>query len=549
MPSSIGIYIGTESVEVVHLGGGFSRPNLINSGSVTLSSQSAWRDLLRMEGPVGPEQSSSSSSSTKDSYEAVVSAVRSVLSRLGISAPKAHVAVALESVVVRYFQMPAIPVHERRAAIAFEAKKYLPFKLEELVTDYQTIFRRSDPTLMRVMFFGIKRTALMAYDSLFQAASVTPLSLEPASIGLVRLVRQNGQISPGQVCVVLSVERDTATISVARDDLLYLSRNVTILSAAEAAEWPSNELLDALVTETRVSVDYYRRRFLGEPTVGKVILFGKGIDPKRIAEFSHTLEIPVEIGQPFRRIAGAKSAPEGLWAATGLALRGLQRRGGGINLLSPEQRAGTRDFLKLVLLEGITVLIVLGIWFGVSLTDLQGLQQQIASVRASAVLPAGVDPSSTNPQLKEMQDSLSKQARFLKTVAPQEAPASKLLYEISTLLPSEAWLNWTALVESLEPQEELGSHRRRIFQLQGSAFSGNRDAELEKINTFLAKLRENPFSKAIFSHFSLDSVQSGKFQSQNTTDFALTCATRPEDASLRPPRGGRPRSWPHHLRQ
>ncbi len=542
MASSVGIHIGTESLEVVQLGGSFSRPNLINFSSTKLPTESTWRDLVRMEGPIGGDPSPFSSAA-KDSYEAVVNSIRSALTRMGIPNPRAHIAVALESVVVRYFQMPAIPPHERRSAIAFEAKKYLPFKLEELITDYQVVSRRNDPTVMRVMFFGIKRTALTTYTHLLQAASVMPLSLEPASMSLLRLVRQNGQLPSGQVGVVLSLECDTATISVARDDLLYLSRNVTILSTTpEGAEGPSNELLDALVTETRVSVDYYRRRFLGEPPVGKVILFSKGIDSKRISDFSHVLDMPVEMGQPFRKILGAKNLTEGFWAAAGLALRGLERKPKVINLLSPDQRAGKQDFLKPALLEGIATLILLGIWFSVSAEDLQKMEQKIASVRASATLPAGIDPSSTIPQLKEIQNSLLKQTRFLKSVAPQEASASKLFYEAANLLPAEAWLNWTTFAENIseEPEEVQGSPRRRIFQLQGSTFTGNRDLELEKINTFLAKLRENPIFKAIFSHFSLDSVQRIKFQSQDTTDFALTFATRPEDAHLGPQRGRKP---------
>ena len=277
MAGTLAIYIGTDNIDVISLTGSFSRPQLSSFARVKLPEKSAWREQVRVEGAaseLAPSPSGSSLPPDGSEQEFINHSVQSMLSKLGIS-PSAPIygAIASESVVIRCFQMPAIPAHERKMAIAFEAKKYLPFKLEELVTDYQVVIRRSDPTLMRVMFFGVKKSSVAIYGSLFQNCKLLPYCLEPAPISLMRLVRQNGQLPAGQVVALLSTEHDAATISIARDDLLYLSRNVTILPTSENTDEAPPELLEALLNETRVSIDYYRRRFLGEPAVGKIIVF------------------------------------------------------------------------------------------------------------------------------------------------------------------------------------------------------------------------------------------------------------------------------------
>lgn len=535
MANSIGIYIGTENLDVALLSGTFGRPTLVSFASAKIPAQASWRNLVRVEGPAAGEQEPAAPAAGVNDLGSIAMTIRSVLTRLGVSVPKAHIAVAPESVVIRYFQMPAIPPHERKMAIAFEAKKYLPFKPEELITDYQVILRRTDPSLMRVMYFGIKRTAFASYGSLFSSAGLTPLSLEPASISLVRLVRQSGQLPPGQVCAVLSVERDNATISVAREDLLYLSRNVTILSAQQGGtEGPSGELLEALVTETRVSVDYYRRRFLGEPTVSKVILFGKSLDPKRVRELSQALDLPVELGDPFRKVAGAKSVPEGLWTATGLAMRGLEKRAGEINLLPPEQRSQTKNLLKPVALEAALACAVLAGWYAFSFQDLDAIEKKIASCKLQQIQPSGISAQLTNQELRDEQLRSSRKLKFLKQASDPGVEVSTLMVEMANVIPSEAWTRHVALRDRLEAKEGGGlpSDRRCILRVQGSSFVGNRDKELERINVFLAALRENTIFKAGFSAFSLDSVQRGSFLTEETTDFSLTACSNPEDLKL-----------------
>ncbi|MDO8730410.1 MAG: pilus assembly protein PilM [Candidatus Omnitrophota bacterium] len=538
MGNALAIYIGTENIDVVSLAGSFQRPQLASFARVKLPEKSSWREKVRVEGAGAEGQFSGATPVPVDGadQEFIDRSVQSMLSKLGVAAnAPIFASIASESVVIRCFQMPAIPAHERKMAIAFEAKKYLPFKLEELVTDYQVVIRRSDPTLMRVMFFGVKKSSIAVYASLFQYCKLLPYCLEPAPISLMRLVRQNGQLPAGQVVALLSMEHDAATISVARDDLLYLSRNVTILPTPETPDEASPELLEALLNETRVSIDYYRRRFLGEPAVSKIILFGSIEDPKKIEELFKSLELPVELGDPFKKLGGAKTVPGSfLSVSVGLALRGLDNRTGGINLLPSDQRRASQGVLKPLIFQAVAAVVALGIWYSASISDLRGLEKKIANFQSQQIKIENVQPNLGLDELRELRSQSLREKNCLTALADLKIRPSSLLVELARTMPEEAWLQYVVLRNrtEIDPKKSTVPGRRAILRLVGSAFANNREMELEKINRFLAALQKNPVFKTAFSKFSLDSVQRESFQKEEVTEFHLTCASSAEDMNL-----------------
>ena len=433
--------------------------------------------------------------------------------------------------MIRYFQMPTIPKRERRMAVAFEAKKYLPFKLEELITDFQIVIHRSDPTLMRVMFFGIKKNSVNAVLSILESVDLTPLCLETAPVSLMRLLRQTGQFPAGQVAAILMAERDTATITIARDDLLYLSRNVTILSSLESEQGTSTELLEALINETRISIDYYRRRFLGEPGVGKVILFGKNIEEKRVQELTAALDLPVEIGDAFQKIEGGKEVPPGLAIATGLALRGLEKKAWEPNLLPPEYQRKLQGLLQPAILEAIAAMALLGIWYGYSFVDLYAFQQKIDALRMAQMHPRGLQPGMRIPDLKSLGEEQQRQTQFLDELSKTRGQYAALLTELTRLLPEEAWLQNAVLEDKVKASDKgplLASNRSQSMKLSGGSYVNNRDRELEGINNFLAALRSNKTFNSTFSEFYLDGVNRGRYREEEVTQFRLTCVSNPD---------------------
>ncbi|MCM8811815.1 MAG: pilus assembly protein PilM [Candidatus Omnitrophica bacterium] len=545
---TVGIYIGTENIDVVHLGGTFQRPRLLNFVRTPIPAQSAWRAKIRAEESSAPGLATAAGAGAKQQVldQEIIAELRKALQKANIATNKVYAAASPESIVIRYFQMPTIPPHERKLAVSFEAKKYLPFKLEDLITDFQVVVRRADPTIMRIMFFGIKKNSMNTYLSLLQGANIVPLCLEPAPLSVVRLVRQTGQLQPNQVAAILSVEKDTATISIAGETLLYLSRNVSIMTTYDtSATEPSGELLEALINETRVSVDYYRRRFLGEPSVSKVILFGQGVNAKRIEEMSTTLELPVELGDPFKRITGnMKDIPLTAASAIGLALRPLEKRQGESNLLPAESRRELSGVLKPVGVSLGTAAALLAACYFFTMFDLSSREQKINTLRSQETAIKSAAPGTPLADLQTIQSRQQAQLRFVRGITEATKDRTTLLAEITTLLPPEAWVRYLVMEDTLTilNNENLNFERKKLLRLAGGSYAQNQAKEFEGINGFLASLRENRYFQAVFTGFNLDAVQRSLYEEEEITEFRLTCSSNPEDAksdsSLTMPGGG-----------
>jgi len=61
--------------------------------------------------------------------------------------------------------MPAMSQDELENAIKFEAEKYIPFKTDNLISDYQTRFERNSKTNL-ILFTGLKKETLDRYLSI-----------------------------------------------------------------------------------------------------------------------------------------------------------------------------------------------------------------------------------------------------------------------------------------------------------------------------------------------------------------------------------------------
>lgn len=527
-PTSVGLYLGSDSADLVILTGSFQHPRLVHFGRVALSNQAAWLAQVRAEEKGMIPEGEEAPAAPPGVEEEMIRALQTLLGKADLPSPKASAAVSSEAVVVRYFQMPAIPIRERPLAVSFEAKKYLPFKLGELVTDFQALIHRSDPTLMRIIFAGIKRSSLATILALFKSVELIPLCLEPVPISLMRLLKQKGRLSPGQVAAILYVEKETATISIARDNLLYLSRNLTILTPSESGLGPSGELMGALVNETRVSIDYYRRRFLGEQGVSKVILFGQNVAVERVEELKGTLDLPVERGDSFERISGGQEIPAGLAVATGLALRGLEKRVGGINLLPPEYRQDSQGLLKPIVTQIAALFLLLAFWFGFSAADLDKLEQRISALRHSQVSPAGVSPGMDLLELERIQREQESELQFLRDLSKDRGVYTSLLGETARLLPGQAWLRYAYLEDTFKadkPAPFSSMDRKRVLKLAGGFYAKDGNQELQQINLFLSSLRSNSLFKSAFSDFQLERVQRARFHGEEITEFNLSCAS------------------------
>ena len=371
-----------------------------------------------------------------------------------------------KDLIIRFFEMPNIPMAEVVAGINFEMKKYIPFKVEELVFDFQ--YRIKPKTkILEVLLCGIRQDSLGRYLRLFKQLQLDVKACEPGLFSLFRLLVIKNKISSQHSYVILEFNNLEANILIVERSFSYFTRDIKLASSKIPGK-PSEELdaiLFRLINEVRVSLDYYRRQFLRKDVDEMLIISTK--EHKGIADsFTKDLGLKVNfisLDDLFKLPNAPVDMLSDISKAYGAALRNEKPGLVTLNLAKSRQKSETitlallgvsgvspqelianllKEF-KAAISKGITigVIIFLAV-YGLGFSKLFPLEKKYAAVTVKQPpLLAGVDLSSLE-SVKASEQFFKEKEKDFKNLTENYSPVFKKLLILPELLPSGIWLSY-----------------------------------------------------------------------------------------------------------
>lgn len=260
------------------------------------------------------------------------------LSRLmqggGFKSKKCISAVSGRSVIVRYVPMQVVPDSQLKDSALYEADKYIPFDISEVVLDCQ---RLEDPQnekvqkegSMKVMLVAVKSSYVNDHASLMSRAGLSPIIIDYDSFALGNAfelwAKTNNHFSESKNIALLDVGGSKSNINIMRGDTSFFTReiymggrNITESIAKRFGEDPSdiekmkldpkeaedsmrsafNPVLEEICSEVRMSFDYYENQVGGK--VDQLYLSGGTARfPGLEGVFEQILQIPTATWNPF----------------------------------------------------------------------------------------------------------------------------------------------------------------------------------------------------------------------------------------------------------
>jgi Tfp pilus assembly PilM family ATPase len=432
----------------------------------------------------------------------------------------AWVSLPTKDFIVRTFTMPFLPKEEAVPAVEFEVRKYIPFKLEDLIFDHQTsTIMEGKAKKSKILFVGIKRLILERYIYILQQAELKVSFLEPHVFSLMRLFLARKFFSLNQSVVLIENDSNEGTIMVVEQGIPQLIREFRF------SEAPTNSFtseadaeFSRLLNEIRISIEYYRRQ---NPR-GSVtrLIFSSGGELKKSAEdVGRELRIPAFHYTPAETLEAKDVAEYGALAAYGAGLAEVVKTPIVLDLAKkrfhPEAKI-TRDLLKEafpvkeILKHGAIAvgLIVLLSSFG--LIKISNLQAELSRLKRADAQVSNL----SEQELKTMISSYEKKISIIKEVAVN-SPVSPRIYSVPMLLPEGVWLS--ALLIKFDTQDS-GS-----ITLRGVSFSPDANVELNLINKFILNLKQSEEIGKNFKRISLVSATSNQMPEQGGTNFEIIC--------------------------
>jgi len=239
-------------------------------------------------------------------------ALHEVLSENRLKRQKLAINFSGPSPIVRYLLLPKMPKDELAEAIRWEAKKLIPFPLEDAALDYLIVGETQERDLKRteVVLVAAERTSVLNQIESFRRINLPVTAMDINPLALFNTLKLNYKSDMDENMVFVDIGAAKMDINISKRGVLRFTRNVQLggeditqavrqglgiereeaehlkqqkglsgPTVPEAADQDGRlrEIIkteaDRMILETQRSMDYYRAQFR-EGSVKKIVLMG-----------------------------------------------------------------------------------------------------------------------------------------------------------------------------------------------------------------------------------------------------------------------------------
>lgn len=240
--------------------------------------------------------------------------IKELLGNFPIRSRRTCTSVSGRSVIVRYVSMPEMSHNDLQSAIRFEADKYIPFEVDEVVLDCQRIEEGAaaapkegaETPEMKVLLVAVKRSLIDDHVVTLQEAGLTPEIIDVDSFALGNAFEFRDILSPRveekeKVVALIDIGANKTNINIKRGRTSYFTREIYLagndftdaiskrlgleMADAEALKRDPGERIGELMeavsptiedlgNEVHLSFDYFENQYDAE--VEEVYLSGGG---------------------------------------------------------------------------------------------------------------------------------------------------------------------------------------------------------------------------------------------------------------------------------
>lgn len=467
----------------------------------------------------------------------LVSVLRETLQKNDINRKESAICVSGKDLIIRTFDMPFMPGNELSSAVNFEAKKYIPFKIEDLISDFQT---QADKVGKKnfILFAGIKKETLDKYLSVFSELNIKINALEYSAFSLLRLVQMAGIKHKGIVSILgLDLkEDDEANFVVLRNGFPLFSRDIIFggdspLGAFESLQIDPALKLEKLKAELRISLDFYNRKFPSQ-MIDSIFFLSNNEFRAELESYVKERGLESHFVDTTKFLGKTSSYSLSLLKAYSSSLGTSVKPRTRIDLLQAKSkvqvvsvaavRPAFRFSLSAVKINPKAVLLACAIW---ALPNVYGyykkipLNNELRKVIYQRIQIPGVATALNYETLKQTTDKYNAKVGAINQLLNGQVYLTEVLDALPRIMPKGLWLS------GFDFKHDRAERERYELILNGYAFLEQRDKELESINDFASALKDDPAVAKYFKYIVIQSIErtSDKEKSREFSAFTIYC--------------------------
>ena len=265
------------------------------------------------------------------------------------------------SVIVKRISIPTMSEGELAEHIGTEAAQHIPFDIDDVNMDFQILSDDLSAPQMDVLLVAVKKDKILNYTNVLSLAGRSPAIVDIDAFALQNCYEYNYDPAPGATVALLNLGASVMNINIVKGSTPLFTRDVSVggnqytdslqkeldlsFDDAEAlklgrrvgtvssdAKAPIlQQVTEIIVLEIQKTFDFFRATAPGEHIERIYLAGGSSKVPGLIEALRQEFSIPVELLNPFQRVAvPLESAPAvdenagQLAVAVGLALRSFE---------------------------------------------------------------------------------------------------------------------------------------------------------------------------------------------------------------------------------
>lgn len=511
--SSLGIYFGPKIISIIE-----------SKGKAILHNVQVSQDLI----------TSSEIEEKVPSEVKIVALFKDELRRNKIESNEVSLALSGKDFVIRTFEMPVIPRSELDSAVRFEAKKYIPFKIEDLIADFQVQYDKLSRRNV-ILFAGIKKDILDKYLSILSQLDIKPNVIEYSAFSVLRLIKLLNISTKGIIGIISAdfEEEDEINFTFLENGFPLFSRDITLTGGpdelAVTKEKDSGMLLEKLKTEIRVSLDYYHRKFPAKK-IEKTFFISPQEYQSDLESFVKYLGLSaqfIDIKKTMGESAAfSLSAIKGYSASLSKTIKTELK----INLLAAKEKskqkaAAARPITEIAppLLSGLKpnpkvvifgTVICLATYVYLGIFRMMPLKKELAKMVEERPQVPGLKQDMPFEDLSSASIEYHRKAESVDKLLKEQLYVSKLLEVVARVKPEGIWFRAISF-----KKEELNA----VMTLDGMAYLTDSDKEFTLVNKFLANLKDSPAVIKYFKDIAIVTLEHTQFRGVYVTSFSINC--------------------------
>ena len=164
--------------------------------------------------PLGSKTNTSSPFSSNLTEEIQITVIlKKMLQDNHITGGTFCVSLPMKEIILRSFVIPYVKPDDIQNAIKFEAKKYMPFDIQDLSFVYYTIpFAENQTKRIQVIFFAARKEVLARYERIFKQVNMVVSYCEPYIVSLTKALLFRKEINPADHLAFLILDKNIGRI-------------------------------------------------------------------------------------------------------------------------------------------------------------------------------------------------------------------------------------------------------------------------------------------------------------------------------------------------